>query len=277
MKFHLLYTALLLFVTCHLILCEDWTHSGGDNGDDEEEEEESRERKEAKSFQINGISLPWVKTSRQHLSTIPKSLLVQINLDSLNDHLLGTPFFCRVEVAKGVKIIGKLDYNKTQCIIPGKFPLSSLNEQTVTGKNGLLSVPTSGEWPLFEVLLNPRRLNLNADLVSFRQGKGQSFAFLLPARPVLAQSSAPPPPPPSSSAHRKRHPAPPSYLAFCRFQQSSKIFYHYPGVVVEKEAGQNGAVAFYYGLNSVQSDRVCVLFVVAVLNTRLPPKPAAPL
>ncbi len=105
MKFHLLYTALLLFVTYHLILCEDWTHSGGDN---DEEEEESRKQKEAKSFQINGISLPWVKTSRQHLSTIPKSFLVQINLDSLNDHLLGTPFFCRVEVVKGVKIIGKV-------------------------------------------------------------------------------------------------------------------------------------------------------------------------
>ena len=110
MKFYLLYTTLLLIVSYHLILGEDWTHSGGDN---DEEEEESRERIENKNFQIPSFSLPWVKTSRQHLSTIPKSLLVQINKYMDNDEFIKTPFFCRVEVVKGVKIIGKVSAPET--------------------------------------------------------------------------------------------------------------------------------------------------------------------
>ena len=109
MKFHLLYTTFLLFAFFHFILCEDWTHSGGDN---DEEEEESRERKEARNFQI-GISLPWVKTSRQHLPTIPRSLLVQVNKDLHDDRLIGTPFFCRVEVRRGLKIIGRVSEQVT--------------------------------------------------------------------------------------------------------------------------------------------------------------------
>ncbi len=107
MKFSLPYTTLLLFVTYNFILCEDWTHSG-ENNDEEEEDENLRERQ---NFQI-GISLPWVKTSRQHLPTIPKTLLVQINKNFHNDHLIGTPFFCRVEVVKGMKIIGKVNSSK---------------------------------------------------------------------------------------------------------------------------------------------------------------------
>ena len=107
MEFHLLHTTLLLFVTYHLILCEDWTHSGGDS-DEEEDDRESRERKEAKNFQIPGISLPWVKTSRQGLPTISKSLLVQVNKYLDDDYLMGTPYFCRVEVVKRMKIIGKV-------------------------------------------------------------------------------------------------------------------------------------------------------------------------
>ncbi len=110
MKFHLLYTTLLLFVTYHLILCEDWTHSGEDN---DEEENESRENLKAKNFQIPSFSLPWVKTSRQHLSIISKSLLVQINKNMVNDSFIRTPFFCRVEVVKGVKIIGKVSAPET--------------------------------------------------------------------------------------------------------------------------------------------------------------------
>ncbi len=39
MKFSLPYTALFLFVTCHLIFCEDWTHSGGKNNEEKEEGE----------------------------------------------------------------------------------------------------------------------------------------------------------------------------------------------------------------------------------------------
>ena len=108
MKFHLLYTTLLLFVTYHLILCEDWTHSGVDSDEDEED----GESREAKNFQVPGISLPWVKTSRQHLPTIPKSLLVQINKNFHAGHLIETPFFCRVEVVKGMKIIGKVNASK---------------------------------------------------------------------------------------------------------------------------------------------------------------------
>ncbi len=109
MKFSLSYTTLLLLVTYHLVLCEDWTHSGGDN----EEDEEDGESKETKNFKILGFSLPWVKTSRQHLPTIPKSFLVQVNKNSFADHLLGTPFFCRVEVAKRIKIIGKVSAQVT--------------------------------------------------------------------------------------------------------------------------------------------------------------------
>ncbi|KAH9387834.1 hypothetical protein TYRP_009031 [Tyrophagus putrescentiae] len=238
----------------HLILCEDWTHSGGDS-DEEEDDRESRERKEAKNFQIPGISLPWVKTSRQGLPTISKSLLVQVNKYLDDDYLMGTPYFCRVEVVKRIKIIGKLDYDKSQCIIPGKFPLS-LNEQiqNVTGENGLLDIPSSGEWPIFEVLLNPRQLKLNANQVFLSRGEESNIVGgLLPARSVRVQSGISP----SPSAHRKRHP-PPSYLAFCRYQDTSPTpdqFYYYPGIVVEKELSQNGTHAFYHGLYSDWSHR----------------------
>ncbi len=111
MKFSLSCNVLFVLLTVYqLILCEDWTHSGEDN---DEEEEKSKERQEAKSFQIPGILLPWVKTSRQHLSSIPKSLLVQINKNLHTDHLFEAPFFCRVEVVKGMKIIGKVKSRRT--------------------------------------------------------------------------------------------------------------------------------------------------------------------
>ena len=106
MKFYLFYTT-LLFVTYHLILCEDWMHFSRNNNE-EEENEESKERQENKNFIIFSISFPWVKTSCQHLYTIPKSLLVQINKDLDNDSLIRMPFFCRVEVVKKMKIIGKV-------------------------------------------------------------------------------------------------------------------------------------------------------------------------
>ena len=110
MKFSLFFNAYLLFFTYHFTLCEDWTHSGENN---DNEEDESRERQEAKNLQIPSISLPWVKTSCQHLFTIPKSFLVQINREFKNDHLIRTPFFCRVEVIKGVKIIGMVSAPET--------------------------------------------------------------------------------------------------------------------------------------------------------------------
>ena len=49
----------------------------------------------------------------QHLSTIPKSLLVQINKALPKDHPIETPFFCKVEVVKGIKIIGKVSSPET--------------------------------------------------------------------------------------------------------------------------------------------------------------------
>ncbi len=111
MKFSLLYTVLFaLLTTYHFILCKDWTHSGEDNDD---EENESRERQKAKSFKIPGISLPWVKTSCQNLSTIPKSLLVQINKYLDNDHIIRTPYFCIVKVVKKMKIIDKINAPET--------------------------------------------------------------------------------------------------------------------------------------------------------------------
>ncbi len=108
MKFNLLYTSFFSLAIYHLILCEDWTHSGRDN---DEEDEESKYHKEYKNFQIRGISLPWVKTSRQHLSTISKSFLVQINKYMKDDSGYKKPFFCQVEVMKGLKIIGKVSAN----------------------------------------------------------------------------------------------------------------------------------------------------------------------
>ena len=111
MKFFLSCNVLFVLLTAYqLILCEDWTHSGEDNDD---EENESRERQKAKSFKIPGISLPWVKTSCQNLSTIPKSLLVQINKYLDNDHIIRTPYFCIVKVVKKMKIIDKINAPET--------------------------------------------------------------------------------------------------------------------------------------------------------------------
>ncbi len=133
-----------------------------------------------------------------------------------------------------------------------------------------MNIPTSGEWPFFEVLLNPRQLKLNADFVYLRRGeKWPKTGGLLPARPVLVQSSA------SPSAHKNRHPPPPppSYLAYCVYHSREKHYY-YPGVVVEKELAENGTLAFYYGLHSVYDYTVCSANVVAVLNRKMPPQPS---
>ena len=132
-----------------------------------------------------------------------------------------------------------------------------------------MGIPTSGEWPIFEVLINPRRLNLNANKVFLRRGEEKQYiGGLLPARPVLAQSA----PPPSPSAHRNRHFLP-SYLAFCKYPIiMAEHRYFYPGVVQE-ELSQNGTLAFYYGLYSVHNHTVCDVYVVAVLNGKMPPPP----
>ncbi|KAH9387836.1 hypothetical protein TYRP_009033 [Tyrophagus putrescentiae] len=209
------------------------------NGEDNEEDEEDGESKETKNFKILGFSLPWVKTSRQHLPTIPKSFLVQ------------------------------LDYNKQQCIIPGKFPLSPNEQiQTIKDEKGIMDIPTRGEWPIFEVLLNPRRLNLDVSYVNLRQeGKKDNINGLLPARPVLAQSAL------SPLAHRNRH-SPPSYLAFYRYQETSHrtdYFHFYPGVV--QQVTENGTLVFYHGLYSVPAYSYGSVYVVAVLNSRMPPMP----
>ena len=137
-----------------------------------------------------------------------------------------------------------------------------------------MDIPSSGEWPIFEVLLNPRQLNLNANQVYLRRGNEQQYiGGLLPARPVLVQSA--PPSPSSPSAHKNRH-LPPSYLAFCKYpiiyMSTCKHHYFYPGVAHE-ELSQNGTLAFYYGLHSVHNHTVCDVYVVAVLNGKMPPPP----
>ncbi len=141
--------------------------------------------------------------------------------------------------------------------------------QTIKNYYKLMTIPTSGEWPIFEVLINPRQLNLKVNEVYLRQEKGfLNTTGLIPARPVRAQSA-----PPSSSAHRKRHP-PPSYLALIQYYHwPTKEYYYFPGVLMEEELGQNGTLAFYHGLYRVYDCYQCTVYVVAVLNTRLPPPP----
>ncbi len=131
-----------------------------------------------------------------------------------------------------------------------------------------MDIPTRGEWPIFEVLLNPRRLNLDVSYVNLRQeGKKDNINGLLPARPVLAQSA------PSPLAHRNRH-SPPSYLAFYRYRETSyrtDYFHFYPGVL--QQVTENGTLAFYHGLYSVPAYSYGSVYVVAVLNSRMPPMP----
>ena len=52
MKFSLPYTALFLFVTCHLIFCEDWTHSGGKNNEEKEDGESKNDKKPEISISV---------------------------------------------------------------------------------------------------------------------------------------------------------------------------------------------------------------------------------
>lgn len=145
--------------------------------------------------------------------------------------------------------------------------------KTITSNFELDRIPTSSEWPSFEVLVNPRRLNLGTGHVALRQ-KGQCSKHngLIPAKPVLAES------PSSQSSTRKKRYLLSSYLAFCEklrdthnhhsywpgvvqevtengtlafFHGLYNIFYFYhPGVV--QEIGENGTLVFHYGLNNVK-------------------------
>ncbi len=127
----------------------------------------------------------------------------------------------------------------------------------------IMSIPSNGEWPIFEVLLNPRQLNLGSSKVKVRKIVNWSNdGGLLPARPVLAEL-------PRLPAAHKQHTTPPSYLAFCQQPGSPTTLYH-PGVV--QEIGENGTLVFHYELSNVELGP-CAVFVVAVLNTRLPPPP----
>ena len=110
MKFHLHFTALLLLVIYQFIFCEDWSHSSADYDDDGEEEgggsDSAGHQRETKNLQI-GVVLPWVKTSRLRLSAISQSFLVPIVINSKKRGYKIT-YFCRVEVQKGVKVVGQV-------------------------------------------------------------------------------------------------------------------------------------------------------------------------
>ena len=137
--------------------------------------------------------------------------------------------------------------------------------KTIKSGNESINIPTSSEWPLFEVLVNPRHLNLKAVKVIQER---KSVGLLLP-RPVRVKSALPP----SPSAHKNRHP-PPSYLAFCQYHKTfTKYIYFYPGVVEEVEPSQNGTLAFYYDLYNGHNYYYCTVYVMAALNSRLPPPP----
>ena len=136
--------------------------------------------------------------------------------------------------------------------------------KTITSNFELDRIPTSSKWPSFEVLFNPRRLNLGTGHVALRQ-KGQCSKHngLISARPVLAES------PSSQSLTRKRRYLPSSYLAFCEKLRDTHNHHSYqPGVV--QEVTENGKLAFFHGLYNINTDKVCYLSAVAVFNTRLP-------
>ena len=130
-----------------------------------------------------------------------------------------------------------------------------------------MHIASSGEWPIFEVLVNPRRLNLFPSDVYLRDGGDWlKTGGTIPARPVLAKS----PPPSSPQTHKKPY-HPSSYLAFGQFHTYEQSYYYYPGVV--QELDDNGTLAFYHGLYNVRAHGLCSVYVMAVLNRRLPPPP----
>ncbi len=99
-------------------------------------------------------------------------------------------------------------------------------------------------------------------LVNLRQGDDTESVQYMPARPLLAEL------PRTLRTPRKRYPAP--YLAFCILIANSRYTY-FAGVV--QEVTQNGTLAFYYGLYNLQQKVGCYMYVMAVLNTQLPPRP----
>ena len=114
-KLNFSYTTFLLLLTTQLILCQDWSHrSSADYDDDEDDENENSESKyrsqESKNLNI-GVALPWARTSRLHLPTIPPTFLVPIVQNSRKESDYKVPFFCRVEVKKGVKVVGQVGKN----------------------------------------------------------------------------------------------------------------------------------------------------------------------
>ena len=132
--------------------------------------------------------------------------------------------------------------------------------KTITNREIVYKIPNNGEWPIFEVLVNPRQLNLAMANVEFCQTKSCPKKYgLVPARPVLAKL-------PQLPAFKKRYTLS-SYLAICHIGRN---IVNFPGVV--QQIDENGTLAFYYGLYDFRS-RPCDLYVMAVLNTRPPPPP----
>ena len=129
----------------------------------------------------------------------------------------------------------------------------------------LKAVPTSGQWPIFEVLTNPRQLVLAPVHVKLRQGeKVEEARDYMPARPILADS-----PRGRVGVFKMRRRYPPPFLAF--FVRYDSGYKYYVGVV--QEVTQNGTLAFYYGLYNVQrAATASQVYVMAVLSTQLSPR-----
>lgn len=129
----------------------------------------------------------------------------------------------------------------------------------------LKAVPTSGQWPIFEVLTNPRQLVLAPVHVKLRQGESVDEARdYMPARPILADL-----PRGKVRISKMRRRYPPPFLAF--FFRRNSGYKYYAGVV--QEVTQNGTLAFYYGLYNVpRAATTSQVYVMAVLSTQLSPR-----
>ncbi|KAH9397476.1 hypothetical protein TYRP_003793, partial [Tyrophagus putrescentiae] len=275
MKLYLLYFTFYLIINKCFTTGDDWTHSGRgnspsssdyDDGDDGEESKVNSLKREAKQLQI-GVALPWAHTSSLNLSSaIPRQYLVPIpnyyahknkhprkiarrgRITYVSIAAATTDYVCKVTVGKGVKIVGRLIYDKQQCFIPEQFPAAQNAAQISSiSAEKIHSIKSGSHWPHFEVLLNPRGFTLAWVALDLRQGGGgggggRAKKGFLPPRPVLAEKPK---------------------------ETSSGVYY--TGVV--QEVSENGTLAFYYGLYNVQRLPAYVVSVLAVLNTRCHRRP----
>ncbi len=135
-----------------------------------------------------------------------------------------------------------------KCSIPvTKAGVSSHYEQ-------LKTFPTvSSPWGHFEVLTNPRLLNLKYVITGLRQNPAnfRDDDRTMPARPVLAEPK---------SVSKKIGYSPP-FIASVTHKYGTFLG-------VAQEVSQNGTLVFYYGLVNIQG--IYFINVLTVLNTRPP-------